>query len=116
MARANQVAASDPRINPSPVSSQEKAPIEPFAEYDPADDIPDSEYPGTLRLTAIMVSLMLSIFLVTSDLGYMIFIYRLTYACYRPLWTWYVQHADFSSSDFGALAPRHRVDVQSQIQ
>ena len=43
--------------------------VEPVADHDPADDIPDSEYPGTLRLTAILVSLMLSIFLVSPHVG-----------------------------------------------
>lgn len=33
-------------------------------EHDPLDEIPDSDFPGLFRLTAIMTSLMLSIFLV----------------------------------------------------
>ena len=51
-------------------SSPDGAPLETAVEQngveqDPLDDIPDSDFPDPLRLTAIMVSLMLSIFLVS---------------------------------------------------
>lgn len=93
MASADKMAASDDhQLNPS----QEKAPIQAPADHDPLDDIPDSDFPGPLRLTAIMVSLMLSIFLVSQWLRcYDTFTEWLTYACTRPLWMWYVQRADF---------------------
>lgn len=49
-----------------PNTAQENTSLEGTIEHDPLDEILDSDFPGTLRLTAIMVSLMLSIFLVSS--------------------------------------------------
>ena len=67
MATTDQDQKAAPNEHQLDRSSQDKDSLQRLANPDPADDIPDHEYPGTLRLTAIMVSLMLSIFLVSQS-------------------------------------------------